>query len=53
MNLLEVKKVSMFFGGLAAISDVSFEIRKGEILGLDWSERCRQDHHVQCGERFF
>jgi len=34
VNLLEVKKVSMFFGGLAAISDVSFEIRKGEILGL-------------------
>jgi len=24
----------MFFGGLAAISDVSFEIKKGEILGL-------------------
>jgi branched-chain amino acid transport system ATP-binding protein len=24
----------MFFGGLAAISDVSFELKKGEILGL-------------------
>lgn len=34
MNLLEAKRVSMFFGGLAAISDVSFEVRKGEILGL-------------------
>ena len=34
MNLLEVKKVSMFFGGLAAISDVSFDVRKGQILGL-------------------
>jgi len=34
MTLLEVKRVSMFFGGLAAISDVSFEIGKGEILGL-------------------
>ena len=34
MSLLEVRKVSMFFGGLAAVSDVSFEIRKGEILGL-------------------
>ena len=34
MSLLSIKKVSMFFGGLAAISDVSFEIRKGEILGL-------------------
>jgi branched-chain amino acid transport system ATP-binding protein len=34
VSLLSIKKVSMFFGGLAAISDVSFEIRKGEILGL-------------------
>jgi branched-chain amino acid transport system ATP-binding protein len=34
MSLLEVKRVSMFFGGLAAISDVSFNIEKGEILGL-------------------
>jgi branched-chain amino acid transport system ATP-binding protein len=34
MSLLEVKKVSRFFGGLAAVKDVSFEVRKGEILGL-------------------
>jgi branched-chain amino acid transport system ATP-binding protein len=34
MNLLEVRKVSRFFGGLAAVKDVSFEVRKGEILGL-------------------
>ena len=34
MSLLEVRKVSRFFGGLAAIKDVSFEVRKGEILGL-------------------
>jgi branched-chain amino acid transport system ATP-binding protein len=34
MALLEVKGVSMFFGGLAAVSNVSFEVNKGEILGL-------------------
>lgn len=34
MSLLEVKDVSMFFGGLAAINNVSFSIQKGEILGL-------------------
>lgn len=34
MNLLEARRVSMFFGGLAAISDVSFGLKKGEILGL-------------------
>lgn len=34
MSLLEVRGVSMFFGGLAAISGVSFDVKKGEILGL-------------------
>lgn len=34
MSLLSVRKVSMFFGGLAAINDVSFDLTKGEILGL-------------------
>jgi len=34
MALLEVKGVSRFFGGLAALSDISFRVRKGEILGL-------------------
>jgi branched-chain amino acid transport system ATP-binding protein len=34
MNLLEVKNVSIHFGGLAALTDVSFELRKQEILGL-------------------
>ena len=32
--LLEVKGVSRFFGGLAALTDVSFDVQKGEILGL-------------------
>ncbi|MBI5663490.1 MAG: ABC transporter ATP-binding protein [Nitrospirae bacterium] len=34
MAMLEVKGVSRFFGGLAALSDVSFSVEKGEILGL-------------------
>jgi branched-chain amino acid transport system ATP-binding protein len=34
MNLLEVKKVSRFFGGITAVKDVTFGITKGEILGL-------------------
>jgi len=32
--LLELKSVSRFFGGLAALTDVSCEVRKDEILGL-------------------
>lgn len=34
MNLIEVKEVSKQFGGLAALTDVSFNLNKGEILGL-------------------
>jgi branched-chain amino acid transport system ATP-binding protein len=32
--LLEVTQLSKFFGGLAAIDDLSFQVNKGEILGL-------------------
>ena len=32
--LLQVEQVSMSFGGVNALSDVSFELRRGEILGL-------------------
>jgi branched-chain amino acid transport system ATP-binding protein len=32
--LFEGERVSKFFGGLAALLEVSFEIRKGEIVGL-------------------
>ncbi len=32
--LLEIKRVSRFFGGLAAVMDVSFNVNKGEIVGL-------------------
>ena len=34
MSLLEVNSVSMFFGGLAALSGVSFGVEKGQILAL-------------------
>lgn len=34
MSLLQVKNASKFFGGLAALTDVSFDVRTGETLGL-------------------
>jgi branched-chain amino acid transport system ATP-binding protein len=34
MAILEIKRVSKFFGGLAANSDVSFEMNKDMIMGL-------------------
>ena len=34
MELLEIRDVSKQFGGLAALTDVTYSVRKGEILGL-------------------
>jgi len=34
MSLLEIRGVSKHFGGLAALTDVSYEVNKGEILSL-------------------
>jgi branched-chain amino acid transport system ATP-binding protein len=34
MSLLEIRGVSKLFGGLAALTDVSYSVNKGEILGL-------------------
>lgn len=34
MSLLEIKNVTKLFGGLTASANVSFTVRKGEILGL-------------------
>jgi branched-chain amino acid transport system ATP-binding protein len=34
MAILEIKHVSKFFGGLAANSDVSFEMEQGMVMGL-------------------
>ena len=34
MSLIEVKNVTKKFGGLAALTDLSFVLNKGEILGL-------------------
>lgn len=32
--VLDVRNISKQFGGIAAVNDVSFEVRKGEILGI-------------------
>ena len=33
-NLLEAKCVTMNFGGLTAVANLSFELKKGELVGL-------------------
>lgn len=34
MSFLELRKITKFFGGLAAVKDVNFGVEKGEIFGL-------------------
>ncbi len=34
MKMLEAKKVSKYFGGMAAVSAVDFSVKRGEIVGL-------------------
>lgn len=33
-NILEVKNIVKYFGGLAAVNNISFQVKRGEILGL-------------------
>ena len=34
MALLEVRRITKYFGGLAALKEVEFEVHKGELLGI-------------------
>ena len=38
--LLSVKNLRMEFGGLVAVKDVSFEVKKGEFIGLIGPNGC-------------
>ncbi len=49
--LLELEGVSKRFGGLTAVSEVSFAVAEGEVVGSDRPQRCRQDHAVQRDRR--
>ena len=45
--LLAVKGLTIRFGGVTALEDVSFEVARGAICGLDRPERRRQDDALQ------
>ena len=50
---LEVDTISKSFGGLKAVSDVSFSMARDEIIGLDRAEWCRENHAVKVDNRNF
>lgn len=53
MSLLEAKSITKKFGGLAAVSDLSFSIDKGEILGVIGPNGSGKTTVFNCISRFF
>ena len=45
MDMIEVKNLTKYYGPHAALKDVSFSVKKGEILGFLGPKRRREDHH--------
>lgn len=51
--LLEVKNLKMHFGGLRAVDDLSFNVRKGEIFGLIGPNGAGKTTVFNCITRFY
>lgn len=43
-NVIEVEHLVKAFGSFHAVDDISFSVKRGEIFGFLWRQRCRQDH---------
>ena len=50
-NVLEVSGLRKEFGGLVAVSDVSFSVGEGEFVGLNRTKRMWKVHHLQLYQR--
>ena len=51
--LLEVKGLKMYFGGLKAVEDLSFNVKKGEIFGLIGPNGAGKTTVFNCITRFY
>ena len=47
--LLEVSDITVRFGGIVALDDLSFDMEEGQILGLIGPNGAGKNHLVQCG----
>jgi ABC-type branched-subunit amino acid transport system ATPase component len=43
-TVLTAKNLTMMFGGLRAVSEFELKIEPGELGGLNWSQRSRENH---------
>lgn len=50
-NVLRLEHVTMQFGGVVAVNDLSLEVNQGEIVALIGPNGARQDHCLQLHHR--
>ena len=50
--VLEIKKISKNFGGIQALTDVSFSIEARGSTWFDWAEWCWENNNVQYDYRY-
>jgi hypothetical protein len=54
--MIKVENLTKRYAGFTAIQDLNFEVEKGEIVGLPWTKRRRQDddhahpHRLSAGD---
>ena len=46
-NVLRLDNITMQFGGVVAVDNLSLEVNEGEIVALIGPQRRGQDHRVQ------
>ena len=45
--MIEADRLSKFYGPFAAVRNVSFQVRQGEVVAFLGTERRRQEHDVE------
>ena len=49
--MIEARDLTKYYGDFLAIEDITFQVEKGEIVGVPGPQRLRQDHHYAHSDR--